>query len=214
METVKERLLEFLKQEGISKVAFARKMGLSDAYVSTMRKSLPEEKVVKMTQMFPRLNRDWLMYGEGDMYLPEEVEVDAGLNDYFVPLLPVQAFAGSLQEYSEGIDENRCLRIATPVKGADMAIPISGDSMEPEIHNGSVAVITRINEAAFIPWGNPMVLDTENGVLIKVLRESKKGPKYIEAVSYNPAYSPLDIPKSSIYGIYRINCILRQISTM
>lgn len=216
--TVKERLIELLKAVGMSKVEFARRMGLSDAYVSTMRRSLPEDKVLKMTTIFPNLNRDWLLYGEGEMFTDETPEKDLSIegnpNEYFVPLLPVHAFAGSLQEYSEGVLPSQCTRLAVPVRGAQMAIPVSGDSMEPQIHNGSVAVISRINDAAFIPWGNPMVLDTENGVLLKVLKQSKKGTDFIEAVSYNPDYSPLDIPKSSIYGIYRIHCILRQISTM
>ena len=52
-ETVKDRLLLFLKDQRISKTEFARKMGLSVAYVSAMRKSLPEDKVVKMTELFP-----------------------------------------------------------------------------------------------------------------------------------------------------------------
>lgn len=216
--TVKERLIELLRTVGMSKVEFARRMGLSDAYVSTMRRSLPEDKVLKMAEVFPNFNRDWLLYGEGEMFRSNEAEtssvIDGNPTEYFVPLLPVHAFAGSLQEYSEGVLPSQCTRLAVPVRGAQMAIPVSGDSMEPQIHNGSVAVISRINDSAFIPWGNPMVLDTENGVLLKVLRESKKGTDYIEAVSYNPDYSPLDIPKNSIYGIYRIHCILRQISTM
>lgn len=216
--TVKERLIELLRTVGMSKVEFARRMGLSDAYVSTMRRSLPEDKVLKMAEVFPNFNRDWLLYGEGEMFRSNESEtssvIDGNPTEYFVPLLPVHAFAGSLQEYSEGVLPNQCTRLAVPVRGAQIAIPVSGDSMEPQIHNGSVAVISRINDSAFIPWGNPMVLDTENGVLLKVLRESKKGTDYIEAVSYNPDYSPLDIPKNSIYGIYRIHCILRQISTM
>ncbi len=215
--TVKDRLIELLKTVGMSKVEFARRMGLSDAYVSTMRRSLPEDKVIKMKEVFPNFNRDWLLYGEGEMFLKNEPElrsIEGNPSEYFVPLLPVHAFAGSLQEYSEGVMPNQCTRLAVPVRGAQMAIPVTGDSMEPQIHNGSVAVISRINDAAFIPWGNPMVLDTENGVLLKVLKQSKKGTDYIEAISYNPNYSPLDIPKSSIYGIYRIHCILRQLTTM
>ncbi len=91
METVKDRLLQFLKAERITKAEFARKMGVSEAYVSTMRKSLPEERVAKLIELYPKLNRDWLLYGEGEMYLPEE---DNNPDDdrkagHFVPLFPL-----------------------------------------------------------------------------------------------------------------------------
>lgn len=216
LETVKDRLLRFLETENISKAEFARRMGLSMAYVGAMRKSLPEEKVVRMMSLFPRLNRDWLLYGEGDMYLPASREtVSAGENEgYLVPLLPVEAFAGSLQNYSRGVALSECELIGVPVKGAEFAIQISGNSMEPNIHDGTYAAICRINDRAFIPWGNPMVIDTENGVLVKVVYPSGKGDAFIEARSYNPDYPNFQIPKECIYGLYRIVSLMRNITTI
>lgn len=216
METVKERLLQFLKAERISKAEFARKMGMSEAYVSTMRKSLPEARVAKLIELYPRLNRDWLLYGEGEMYLPaadKESDEQKG-SGHFVPLLPVEAYAGSLQAYSRGIDPRECTILPISIEGADLAIPISGDSMEPVIHNGVIAILARINERAFIPWGNPLVIDTENGVYIKVVRPSEKGDDYIEACSYNSQYPPFQIPTESIFGIYRIISYYYPVTTM
>lgn len=216
METVKERLLQFLKAERISKAEFARKMGMSEAYVSTMRKSLPEARVAKLIELYPRLNRDWLLYGEGEMYLPAaDKERDAQQSSrHFVPLLPVEAYAGSLQAYSRGIEESECKLLPISIEGADLAIPISGDSMEPVIHNGVIAILARINERAFIPWGNPLVIDTENGVYLKVVRPSEKGDDYIEASSYNSQYPPFHIPTESIFGIYRIISYYYPVTTM
>jgi len=216
-ETVKDRLLKFLKAERISKTEFARRMGLSMAYVSAMRKSLPEEKVLRMGELFPELNRDWLLYGEGEMYSRNKLQGRDNFENekgYLLPLLPVEAYAGNLQEYSRSVALQDCAIIGCPVKGADFAIPISGDSMEPEIHNGTIAAVCRINEQAFIPWGNPMVIDTDNGVLIKAVYPSEKSNDYIEARSYNPNYPDLQIPKSSIYGLYRIVVYMRKVSTM
>lgn len=211
-ETVKDRLLQFLKATGVSKAEFARRMGVSLAYVSAMRKSLPEDKVLKVMELFPDLNRDWSLYGEGRMLQTRE---ECGCADgYLIPLLPVEAFAGNLQNYSRGVSLRECDTIASPVKGADFGISISGDSMEPEIHNGTYAAISRINDRAFIPWGNPMVIDTENGVLIKVVLPSDKGEDYIQAHSYNPRYPDIHIPKQSIFGLYRIVAYMKKVSTM
>lgn len=214
-ETVKDRLLLFLKSQNISKAEFARRMGLSVAYVSAMRKSLPEDRVKRLCELFPSLNRDWLLYGEGEMFIPSQTAATChNEREFLIPLLPIQAFAGNLQEYSQGVQRRDCNLIASPVKGADLAIPISGDSMEPEIHDGTIAAIKRINERAFIPWGNPMVIDTENGVLLKVVYPSKMGNDYIEAHSYNSRYPDIQIPTSSILGLYRVVAYMRRVSTM
>lgn len=215
-ETVKDRLLQFLQAERMSNSEFSRKMGLSPAYVGAMRKSMPEEKVARLMELFPRLNRDWLLYGEGEMYLSAEAarEREALLSGYEVPLLPVEAYAGNLQMWSQGVRPEDCDHILSPVKNVDFAIKVSGDSMEPFVYSGTIAFIKRINDRAFIPWGNPMVIDTENGVLLKVVNPSDQGNEYIEAQSYNPKYPPISIPKASIYGIYRVLATVRTHETL
>ena len=203
---VKERLQEFLKAEGITASEFSRKMGLSPAYLASMRKSMPEEKVEKLTRLFPRLNRDWLLYGEGEMLRTEPISeppVDPA-DRRKVPLVPTQAHAGSLALYAEGVMLRDCTMIDSPIPGAELAIRVFGDSMEPRIHSGTLLFVERINDRAFIPWGTPVVVDTENGSLVKMLYPSDEGKDFVEARSYNPAYPPFSVPKESILGIYRI----------
>lgn len=214
-ETVKERLIRLLKAEKMSQAEFARLMGVSVAYVSAMRKALPAAKIVKLKEIFPELNRDWLLYGEGEMYVSDagaRKREDDDTNS--VPLLPVSAYAGSLTNFSQSVELRDCERIGVPVKGAELAIPVTGESMEPDIPGGTIVAIRRINEQAFIPWGNPMVIDTENGVLIKVVYPSEKGEDYIEARSYNQKFPPIQIPVSSIFGLYRVVAYMRQVSAV
>lgn len=208
-ESVKDRLLKFIDMEGISKSEFARKMNLSVAYLGAMRKSMPAEKIKQLVGIYPNLNRDWLLYGEGEMYRDANDDsttpsVPADLEELSVPLLPVEAFAGSLQLYSEGVSLRDCEKVIAPMRGADFAIRIHGDSMEPRYYSGSLIFIKRINDRAFIPWGHPMVIDTENGVLVKVVQPSAEGPQFIEAQSYNQKYPPIQIPKESVFGLYRV----------
>lgn len=210
MNTVKERLLEFLKEERISASEFARKMELSPTYLASMRKSMPEEKIEKLTRLFPQINRDWLLYGEGDMYREEikEKGIDPyRLHKHMVPLVPTQARAGSLDEYARGVRENECRPVFCPIPGvASLAIRVNGDSMEPKIRDGVYLFLEKLNDKAFIPWGSPLVLDTENGSLVKLLYPSDKGENFLIAKSYNPNYPPFTIPTESILGIYRIVC--------
>lgn len=216
--SVKERLQEYLQYKRIKQVDFARRIGASPAYVAAMRRSISDEKVMQIRNAFPDLNTDWLLYGQGEMLMPEKQTADGfSMEDYIVPLIPIDAHAGALQLYSEGVQLRDCEKIMSPVSGADFAIRISGDSMEPEIHDGSYLFIKRINEAAFIPWGNNLVIDTENGTLVKAVYPStrKERPaEWIEARSKNPKYPPIEIPTSSIFGLYRILGEARMTSTI
>lgn len=206
LSTVKGRLLAFIAHKGISQVEFTAMLGVSPAYIAAMRKSLSHDKLLRLNTIFPDLNRDWLLYGTGEMLLPSADECDEPTEDitlYSVPLLPVAAYAGNLQMWNTSIALKDCERIISPVKGADYAIRISGDSMEPKLQNGATVLIKRINDEAFIPWGNPMVFDTENGVLVKDIFPDDD-PLYLQAHSENPRYPSIRIPKSSIYGLYRV----------
>ena len=163
LTTVKGRLMEFLRTRKISRKEFSEAMGLSLNYVGAIRKSLPAERMRRLMELYPELNRDWLLYGEGEM-LNDRDEPSATADGYAVPLLPVEASAGTMSQISQGVMPYECETIMSPVRGVDMAIKVCGDSMEPTFSNGDTLLIRKINDKAFIPWGHPVVIDTENEV--------------------------------------------------
>lgn len=206
LTTVKGRLLTFLKDKRISQTEFCKRLGVASTYIGVIRKSIPAEKINKIAQLYPDLNREWLLYGEGEMYVKKEIDPRKLLQEagYLVPLLPVTAFAGNITAWSQSINSNDCEKVISPVMGVDFAIRISGDSMEPNFHDGAIILIKKIDDKAFIPWGHPMIVDSLNGVFFKDVYPSEKGSKYIEAKSINQKYPPLEIPQDCIYGLYRV----------
>lgn len=102
-----------------------------------------------------------------------------------VPLLPISAQGGSLNDFVVSVSLQDCEKIISPIKGADIAITISGDSMADEYPNGSIVLAKRINERAFIDWGKVYVLDTCNGVVVKTLTPSEK---YENINSFRPCF--------------------------
>ena len=220
-DSKKHRLLQLLKTKRLTQTEFTKRLGVTPTYIGAMRKGMPKERLKLVFEMFPDLNRDWLLYGEGEMLIPEEEKTPDLRKGYVVPMLPVEAYAGNLQLWSRGVQLRDCEKVVSPVPGVDFGIRVNGDSMEPEFKSGSVLFIKRINERAFIPWGHPMVLDTENGVVLKVVYPPKTheiypgcNMEYIEARSYNPDYPPYKIPTESIYGLYRVVTGIRQYSTL
>lgn len=70
--SIKDRIILFTKYKQISVKAFEDKCGMSNGYVNAMRKGLGTEKLNNVLTAFPDINRDWLLYGEGDMLLPSD----------------------------------------------------------------------------------------------------------------------------------------------
>lgn len=132
-----------------------------------------------------------------------KVDVSSGISA--IPMLPVSAQAGSLNEFVTSIKLHDCEMVVSPAKGADFALPVTGDSMAPEYPNGSQVHVKKINERAFIEWGKVYVLDTVNGTVIKrIVPSDREG--YVRCLSINPApiYAPFEVALSDIYGIYRV----------
>ena len=134
---------------------------------------------------------------------PSEEEITQEM----VLVIPTGARAGTLAEFTESVAAYDCEKMVTPIKGADYAIQVTGDSMSPEYPSGSMILIKRINEKAFIEWGKTYVLDTENGAVIKTIRKTDD-PGVIECVSLNPAYQPFTMETKYINGWYRVLMVL------
>lgn len=201
---VRDRLKELLKIKHMTQIQFTTAIGVCSTYVAALRGGISNNKMQRIMELFPDLNRDWLIYGTGEMLLPETEapSVDAS---YLVPLLPATAYAGSISAMSNGVNLHDCQTVVSPVPDADFAIPVRGDSMAPMFSDGATLLIKRINRNSFIPWGHPMVIDTCNGVVVKQLYPARHGEKgYVIAHSTNPNYPDFDIPTEDIFGIYRV----------
>jgi transcriptional regulator with XRE-family HTH domain len=64
---VKERITLFIKSLEISKSEFCRQIGVSNAYISSIRKSIQQDKVQRIALKYPELNIEWLLTGDGEM---------------------------------------------------------------------------------------------------------------------------------------------------
>lgn len=212
----KERLkkaIDYLRLHGMVEKDkdVALRMKADPSNVSRALKDVPTDRFLRrFNEAFGnKFNTSWLLTGEGSMLsegaaMPSsKVDVSSGISA--IPMLPVSAQAGSLNEFVTSIKLHDCEMVVSPAKGADFALPVTGDSMAPEYPNGSQVHVKKINERAFIEWGKVYVLDTVNGTVIKrIVPSDREG--YVRCLSINPApiYAPFEVALSDIYGIYRV----------
>lgn len=121
-----------------------------------------------------------------------------------IPLVPVLAQAGHLVEFSDAIRDYDCEKIITPLKGAEIAVPIYGESMAPEFPSGSIVFVKRIDDSAFIEWGKCYIVDTVNGTIIKYLAPGETGKVKCISANPDPMYAPFEVKQTDILGIYKV----------
>ena len=65
--SVKQRLMKFMRYREMSASRFERMCGLSNGYFNKLRNAPGLDKIDKMLRVFPELNREWVLTGEGSM---------------------------------------------------------------------------------------------------------------------------------------------------
>lgn len=142
---------------------------------------------------------------KSDKLIPNTLPAEPA-QENLVRVLPIAAHGGMLTNFDiDGIEGVKCETIISPIAGAELAISVTGSSMEPSYPNGSRVLIKGINHNAYIAWGEVYVIDTCNGTLLKELQPGKS-EEYIRCVSHNPdeRYKPFDVPLSEVRKIYKV----------
>ena len=215
--SLQDRIRQFISYIGLTVSEFEGKTGLSNGSVSKMGDGTRRTTIDKISNSFPELSKVWLLTGEGEMLTTDAPVVEQRKQETeenegkLIPLLPLSAEGGSLDGFDNlGVSLPDCEVIYSPIKDADMAITVSGKSMEPDYPEGCRVVVKRINHDLFIEWGREYVLDTINGIVLKTL-EPSDDPNFIRCTSLNPdqrRYAPFEIPKESVRGVYRVHLMM------
>ena len=180
-----------------SRTDFAKLLDINPTTLSAALGSRPEnltDKMIGKVRAFATANNL-----EGEANEPPQVAT--------VSVIPVEAMAGTMVEFFQSVNEYDCEKMVSPIKGADYAIKIYGDSMSPEYPSGSLCLIKRIDERQFIAWNEVYVLDTDNGAVIKKIRRTDRDG-IVECVSINPNYQPFTIDTAFVHGWYRVLMVM------
>lgn len=169
MNTIKDRILEYIEKKNLSVRAFEMRSGLSNGYINRLRKEPSPTYIDKILNSHNDINEAWLMRGEGPMLKEDEGD-------------PVDergrimgGYIGDEEEYQKAMQKGLKLipEVADVFKGgnggsiisydyvtaywgfanleASIVVEVEGDSMTPAYPPGARVALKKIN---FDP-GNP-----------------------------------------------------------
>lgn len=179
---IKDRVYAFINSEGITVKKFEELCGLSNGYISSMRKGFGRDKLNNVLTVFPNLNRDWLIYGEGNMLLSthtEPVEEVIPLSaETITDIVPVEI----IEEIKEEVKEELVISESVPILSDGMStaaeinirtyIEENGDELErinPSQLLKSADLAERVKRVSMLPTFAP-----EDVVFIRFIKDKVK----------------------------------------
>lgn len=203
---LRERLQSLMHKEGLTPRAFALKIKKQPNNIYQIlngERHFPRGFEDAVLKAFPKLDKDWLYFGEGGMYegdKPTETPTDTK------PRLPRILSEGHLADYFEGDKRPLCMEkpIVTQFPEYDFSLFLKTDRMAPNYRRGDELFFKR---TLIVEWGSCYLIDTNEGPKFKRIYPDEEG---IRCVSYNrEEYPDFIIQRSIINGFYKCVGFLR-----
>ncbi len=200
-----DRIETFLELDGSSTNSFARMAGIDPGNLAKMLsgKQKITDNTLRKISTSHGLNFEWLKYGEGEMCAANEPTPEISYTDG-VPYFDVDFKLGFDEMAHPGAPNPEYLIRMPGYEKATLWCNASGHSMEPEINNGDILALQRIDDFSFLPFGDIYGIITTNGMrTIKRLGRSIKDG-YYRLIPTNKDYDEQEIPIKAISVVYRV----------
>ena len=227
---VRERIDKLIKIEGLSQTEFANKIGVNSANLNQVllgKRHVQKNLPTKITESFPEVRIEWLLYGEGEMYKKDQnLAEKTAVREHMAklptrPRLPKFMSEGHIEQYY-GEGKKRILCQEKPViaqfSDYDFSLVMKNNRMSPKYERGDELFFKK---ALFPEWGNDFLLDTDDGPKFKRIYQTfapddeegsdqDKLIEYVRCVSYNKEEFPdFLIKRKYVHEFYRCVGVLR-----
>lgn len=206
-EVIISRIRQFAHHEGLSQAALARRLGIDPANLSKLLNGqLPVSRsFVNRMVVDVGVSKDWLLNGSGPMY-PQAGIVPSTKG---APVFDVDITAGPFPSAELFTRERAVGWIDLPnVSPTTMVVPVSGDSMEPEVMNGALVAIRPVNAKPPFFWGHMYVVVLNEYRMLKYLRKNPDDDKSVILHSCNSFYDDMVVPMSEIQRLFIVETVI------
>jgi len=210
--TINERIKKFCEYKRIAVSTFEKKSDLSNGYVKSIKKSLGTEKLDNVLNAFPELNREWLLYGEGEMLKSEASEIENNVEDaVIVPFIDRSSArernlsVRKILNTDNSLKQSQVDELFDPV---DFYKKMHDDSMSETIQQGDYLFIKLLPRDANLVNGSIYLIDTKSyGILVrKVLVVDAET---YELIPINETYGKITIKIDDIIDFGAVVHLLR-----
>ena len=203
---VAQRIKFLIRQQRISQARFARRLGIDPANLSKhLNGHLPiTSGLINRIAVDMGVSKRWLATGDDLPYAKAVSDTGRGLT----PIYDIDVTAGHAELSREFTDENIIGAMHLDRISPDSVIVrVNGDSMEPEILDGSFVAIRPVSDLDTIFWGQIYVVVLDDYRMLKHLRRHSD-PDKVVLHSSNPAYDDMEIPRGKIRSLYMVEAVL------
>lgn len=216
MAKIVDRIGEYIHAKSISIRSLETSIGASNGAIGraiNKGSDIATEWLSKIIEIYPDINPQWLLTGEGPMLNDEKIEpahtftlsTDRKVDVQDIPLYDLSATAGIMAVFNDlSITPDDYLRVPNlpPVDGA---IYVRGESMTPLLKSGDIIIYKKLALSLdSILWGQIYLLSFDAGgdtfTVVKYIQKSDD-PECIRLVSHNSHFEPKDIPLSSVRAL-------------
>ncbi len=196
-----------ISELGLNAAQFAKSIGVHPTQIYDLQtgktKAISPAMADKIISTYPEFTKAWLLTGEGDMYANNEPKPEISYTDG-VPYYDEMFECGFNELVAPNSESPEYLIKMPGYEKATLWCNASGASMEPEISNGDIIAMRRIEDFSFLPYGDIYAFITSNGMrTIKRLGRSSD-PTCYRLIPTNKEYDEQDIPKNMIQIVYRV----------
>ena len=218
------RIKKYIDYKGVNNSTFEKEVGMSNgSFASQLKnnKTIGVDKLENILKIYPEINPDWLLTGNGSMLKfenekTEQKNIDASIarDKKLIPFYDGVVTAGMSetaildpsQQPAEMIDAGDWFRDATA------AMRVHGDSMYPEYKSGSIAALREVQNKRLVVYGQDYLIETSEYRVIKRLQKSEIPQSWL-ACSVNEEkyessgrliHEPFDVHIDDVIRLYQV----------
>ena len=219
LANLSQRIQWIIDRDGLSQTVMADRLGISGSYVSQLLSGERTEISKQLTKLISyafNVSEEWVVSGEGELVRNSHsekshfthdqiIERHADYNEYvFVPQVSGEISAGGGLVADDTVEMKIAFRKEWIERRGDpknmSLIRVSGDSMEPTLQSGDLALVDH-GRNYFDPQGGIYAISIDHSIMIKrlqVLYPSKR----IKVISDNGRYesSEMEMEQVKING--------------
>lgn len=199
-----QRLEQIIEYLGLNVNSFAKEIGLKRSerlyQIKKGNYSISKNLTSIIEERFPDINSSWLLTGDGNMLQSAPSLKKIPLYGISLEDLPVDM--STLVPTDE---------LEIPVlSGSDFAVINNGDAMSPEIANGSMVFVRKVDLDSVL-YGDIYLIISQHFNVIRFVRESDNHTWRLVAKN-TIDFDDILIDKSSIQKIYKVKGVLSMLS--